>query len=338
MQPLVGRWNFDYLAKHFGSTLRLNVHFAPCDTTVFSRHYGKGLGKGGCTPMTFQEFVRRARADHLEHSPSAPMPSLRYYLQSLMVWNDSPKDVHGQLISSAHETNDAPNRKPLSRLNFGEVIERDVSALGWDWLKTAYTTAGENSFDTCQLWVGHGGGATPLHFDSISNFLAQVAGRKQVVLFPPGQTFHVYPYPIAHPMDNFAMIDVEQPDKERFPALRRAKALEAVLEPGDVLWLPRFYWHYVHQLDAPSENISLNFCVSWDMASNGLVRSSSRLRPDPHPIYTHPQTHKIVLLCASPLMLLLAGIRGWGKGHAAFHAPHAYSAVSRVRRGGAGSY
>ena len=62
-------------------------------------------------------------------------------------------------------------------------------------------------------------------------------------------------------MDNFAMIDVERPDVKRFPSLRRARALEAVLEPGDVLWLPRFYWHYVHQLDAPSENISLNFCT-----------------------------------------------------------------------------
>ena len=110
MLPLVGRWDFKYLAKHFGSTLRLNVHFAPCDTTVFSRHYSKGLGKGGCTPMTFQEFVRKARRDHLEHSPSAPMPSLRYYLQSLMVWDDCPKDVQGQLISSADETNDAPNQ------------------------------------------------------------------------------------------------------------------------------------------------------------------------------------------------------------------------------------
>ena len=62
-------------------------------------------------------------------------------------------------------------------------------------------------------------------------------------------------------MDNFAMVDVERPDLARFPALRRARALEAILEPGDVLWLPRFYWHYVKQLDAPSENVSLNFWV-----------------------------------------------------------------------------
>ena len=203
VQALVGKWSFDYLAESFGSELKLNVHFAPRDTTVFARHYGKGLGTGGCTPMPFPQFVRKARDDHLERDASAAPPPLRYYLQSLMVWSDAPKNVHGELIKP-DET------QPLSKLNFGAQLERDMGTLGWEWLKEAYTTAGEKTFDTCQLWVGHGGGATPLHFDSISNFLAQVVGRKQVLLFPPAQTFHVYPYPIGHPMDNFAMIDVER--------------------------------------------------------------------------------------------------------------------------------
>ena len=73
-------------------------------------------------------------------------------------------------------------------------------------------------------------------------------------------------------MDNFAMVDVEAPDTARFPALGRARALEAVLAPGDVLWLPRFYWHYVHQLDAPSENLSLNFWVG-QKGTHGVMRA-----------------------------------------------------------------
>ena len=164
VRALVGKWNFDYLSEGFGSSLNLNVHFAPRDTTVFARHYGKGLGTGGCTPMPFKAFARKARDDHLDRDPSAPPPPLRYYLQSLMVWSDAPKDVHGQLIKSP-DGSDA-KEPPLSKLQFGPTLERDMGTLGWDWLKRAYTTAGENTFDTCQLWVGHGGGATPLHFDS----------------------------------------------------------------------------------------------------------------------------------------------------------------------------
>ena len=72
-------------------------------------------------------------------------------------------------------------------------------------------------------------------------------GRKRVLLFPPSESFNVYAYPTDHIMDNFAMVDVERPDLKRFPAFRRAKPLETTLEPGDVLWMPSYYWHYVRQ-------------------------------------------------------------------------------------------
>ena len=248
------KWNFDYLSEHMDPKHKHSVHFAPMETTAFTRHYGKGLGKGGCTPMNFEDFARIARSQHLDKDETSNRaPPLRYYLQSLMVWNDQPKDVHGAPLKEVNE------EAPLSNAPLGEVVLRDLRSMGWGWLKRVRGIAGCSPFDTCQLWVGHGGGATPLHFDSVSNFLTQVVGRKQVILFPPAQSFHVYPYPVGHQMDNFAMVDVEKPDLDRFPALRRAQALEAVLEPGEVLWLPRFYWHYVFQLDAPSENISLNF-------------------------------------------------------------------------------
>jgi hypothetical protein len=75
------------------------------------------------------------------------------------------------------------------------------------------------------------------------------------------------------------MLDVERPDFENFPAAARARGLEAVLEPGDVLWLPRFHWHYVHQLDAPSENLSLNFWIG----QKGTVSFMEQLRAAPLP-------------------------------------------------------
>ena len=38
-------------------------------------------------------------------------------------------------------------------------------------------------------------------------------------------------------MVSYAMVDVERPDIDRFPALRRARGLECTLHPGEVLWL-----------------------------------------------------------------------------------------------------
>lgn len=62
-------------------------------------------------------------------------------------------------------------------------------------------------------------------------------------------------------MDNFCMADPCSPDLARLPALANARALEGELQPGDVLWLPRFHWHHVRQLGEQEENLSLNFWV-----------------------------------------------------------------------------
>uniref|UniRef100_A0A7S0J9D4 JmjC domain-containing protein n=1 Tax=Calcidiscus leptoporus TaxID=127549 RepID=A0A7S0J9D4_9EUKA len=78
-------------------------------------------------------------------------------------------------------------------------------------------------------------------------------------------------------MDNFAMADLEDPDWERFPALRHARAMETTLSPGEVLWLPRFYWHVVRQLDHGEDNLSLNFWVGDKGHTQVLQRLNSSL-------------------------------------------------------------
>ena len=73
------------------------------------------------------------------------------------------------------------------------------------------------------------------------------------------------------PIASCTQVDVEAADLARFPALRRARGLEAILEPGDVLWLPSFYWHHVRQLDDGAENLSINiWCGVKDDGSSTL--------------------------------------------------------------------
>ena len=57
--------------------------------------------------------------------------------------------------------------------------------------------------------------------------------------------------------------------------LRHARGLEASLEPGDVLFLPRYFWHCVHQLDEGCENLTLNFWVG-DKDAQGMRRHMQR--------------------------------------------------------------
>ena len=178
----------------------------------------------------------------------------------------------------------------------GRIGDELRESIDWPWLAQAHraahaaqgddatpsAAAGGVRLETCQLWAGSGRGATPLHFDALSNLLAQLSGRKRVVLFPPSSSFHVHPYPVGHPKDNFAAADLADPlAVERWPGLRHARGLEGVLAPGDALWLPRYYWHFVEQMDDGDENLSLNFWAGrkgtgdlqrelWRVAAAGL--------------------------------------------------------------------
>ena len=86
-----------------------------------------------------------------------------------------------------------------------------------------------------------------------------------MVLYPAAESFKLYPFPVGHPRDNFAQVDVAAPDLDSFPAFGHACGWEATLDPGDVLFVPRYTWHFVSQLsqpEAPScaqQNVSLNF-------------------------------------------------------------------------------
>ncbi|EOD22482.1 hypothetical protein EMIHUDRAFT_240246 [Emiliania huxleyi CCMP1516] len=95
---------------------------------------------------------------------------------------------------------------------------------------------------------GGSGTVTPLHFDSYDN----VVGYKRVVLFPAEQTKWLYPKEAGgggvDAQGNVSAVDA--PDLERFPDYARAAGLEAVLGPGDGLYIPAGCWHHVRSLTA----------------------------------------------------------------------------------------
>ena len=250
---LIGKWTFDHLAERMpSSNEQLTAHFAPRHVTRFNRFYGQGLGKGGVTSMSFRTFAETSAANEKLASPP-----WRYYMQAPMVWAEGRGKgaVAGGQLSTA----------TFGRLNLASIgpgLTSDLrDAIGWDWLGNVCETAETLGFHSCTMWAGCGGGCTPLHWDAMSNFFAQIVGRKRVLIFPPDQSGNVYPHVQAHPMDSYAEVDVERPDLATYPALARARALEVIMHPGEVLWLPSFCWHYVRQLDAGSENMSLNFWV-----------------------------------------------------------------------------
>ncbi|KAL1515572.1 hypothetical protein AB1Y20_002192 [Prymnesium parvum] len=281
----IGRWTFAHLAAVLGER-RLGVHVIPEGSASFARHYGPGLARGGVLQMTFGEFVQRAR--------DARASGRKYYLQlpfeaaEVMRSMKATQSMEGTYSTEATQSMEATQSTEATQsMEATHSMEAEVARLGWSWLAEVYECT-DGTQPSCQLWAGHGGGSTPAHYDALDNFLAMVSGTKRVWLYPPRHAFDLYPYPVGHPMDNFAQPDLERPDLERFPALAHAKALEATLQPGDVLWLPKYWWHLVHQVGT-GENLSLSV---W-LGDKGNAAFMQEVRSIPLAASVHAPIHDL---------------------------------------------
>ncbi|XP_040606790.1 HSPB1-associated protein 1 isoform X2 [Mesocricetus auratus] len=90
------------------------------------------------------------------------------------------------------------------------------------------------------LWIGSLGAHTPCHLDSYGcNLVFQVQGR--------------IPYEES---SVFSKINVVNPDLERFPRFQKARRHTVTLSPGQVLFVPRHWWHYVESIDPVTVSIN----------------------------------------------------------------------------------
>jgi hypothetical protein len=107
-----------------------------------------------------------------------------------------------------------------------------------------------------KVWVGKGGTMTPTHRDVPHNLHVHLAGRKRWLLFRPADSSRMYSRGLFSGMPNFAQVDPEQPDYDRFPRFRGVTALGGVVHPGETLFIPHGWWHHTRTLD---DAVSMNF-------------------------------------------------------------------------------
>jgi hypothetical protein len=107
------------------------------------------------------------------------------------------------------------------------------------------------------IWIGGGDNVTPFHCDQSDNLLAQVVGKKRVLLASPAQRAKMYPFgPFRYALPIFSRIDTSEPNPSRFPRFQEVDFLTGTILPGEMLFIPVHWWHEVRGLDV---NISVNF-------------------------------------------------------------------------------
>ncbi|XP_058277384.1 HSPB1-associated protein 1 isoform X3 [Hirundo rustica] len=106
------------------------------------------------------------------------------------------------------------------------------------------------------LWIGSEGANTPCHLDSYGcNLVLQVQGR--------------IPYEES---SIFSKVNIANPDLKRFPKFRNSTAHVVTLSPGQVLLVPRHWWHYVESIDPVT--VSINSWIELDADHEARVEEA----------------------------------------------------------------
>ena len=86
------------------------------------------------------------------------------------------------------------------------------------------------------------------HFDPTRNWIVVMRGQRRYILSDPTQCSHLNLYPFAHPSQRHSKVNWSDPNEYR-DGLAQAQANEVVLQAGDALYLPTYWFHFIVTLN-----------------------------------------------------------------------------------------
>jgi len=212
------------------------------------------LNKG--QPVIIQDFI----------SPDSPCWTKWSYDYFKEIAGNEQIDVYGR----EEESQNHAASPPVGRMSFGQYLDKisaeptELRLFLFNLMKirpelkkdVIYNdvTGGKVLQFLPYMFFGGEGSATRNHFDiDMSHvFISQFQGKKRIWLFPNEQSDLMYKLPY-----NFHSIaNLKTSSHEEYPALKYLEGYEAVIGPGETLYMPAGWWHYI-QYETEGYSISV---------------------------------------------------------------------------------
>ena len=88
------------------------------------------------------------------------------------------------------------------------------------------------------------------HYDGGRNFVSMLKGRKRYLLLPPDECDKLRLLPRGHPSARHSSVDwSDMAEVDAADKLGGARATEAMVSSGDILYIPGFWFHYIVSQD-----------------------------------------------------------------------------------------
>ncbi|MDQ3142302.1 MAG: cupin-like domain-containing protein [Bacteroidota bacterium] len=127
------------------------------------------------------------------------------------------------------------------------------------------------------MFFGGQGAYTKIHYDIDCShvFLSQFQTRKRVVLFAPEESDKLIrvPYTVG------CLVDMINPDEEKFPSLKKIQGYETILEHGETVFIPSQFWHHIEYTEG-GYSLSLRANNSMQLKLKGVYNIAKHFMVD----------------------------------------------------------
>ncbi|KGL79504.1 tRNA wybutosine-synthesizing protein 5, partial [Tinamus guttatus] len=221
----------------------------------------RGVELGACTRRWSAEYLRRAEGAKAVKIHVSAGPRMDF-LRKNFVYRTLPFDIFVQRAAEAKHTEYflSEDEKYYLR-SLGDDPRQDIADIRKQFPVLAEDIQIPEYFEKEQF------------FSSVmDNLLIQVTGKKRVVLYSPQDAPYLY-----LSGSKSEVLDVDNPDFEKYPLFLKAKRYECYLEAGDVLFIPALWFHNVI-----SEEFGVGVNVFWKhLPSNCYDKNDTYGNKDP---------------------------------------------------------